>query len=84
MYRQLRLRSIEQKNTKSGNMLKTEIDREELGFASDNLSANFNTCSRILIFVLLDNYHTISHNSPIRNMVRIARYAEKRCLYGQI
>ena len=32
-------------------MLKTEIGREQLGFASDNLSANFNTCSRVFIFL---------------------------------
>lgn len=32
-------------------MLKMEIGREQLGFASDNLSANFDACSRIFIFL---------------------------------
>ena len=39
------------KITKSGNMLKAEIGREQLGFASNNLSANFNACHRISIFL---------------------------------
>ena len=39
------------KITKSGNMLKTEIGREQLSFASNNLSANFNACYRISIFL---------------------------------
>ena len=30
-------------------MLKTEIGREQLGFASDNLSASFDACSRVFI-----------------------------------
>ena len=32
-------------------MLKTEIGREQLSFASNNLSANFNACHRISIFL---------------------------------
>ena len=32
-------------------MLKAEIGREQLGFASNNLSANFNACHRISIFL---------------------------------
>ena len=39
------------KITKSDNMLKTEIGREQLSFASNNLSANFNACHRISIFL---------------------------------
>ena len=39
------------KITKSDNMLKTEIGREQLSFASNNLSANFNACYRISIFL---------------------------------
>ena len=39
------------KITKSGNMLKAEIGREQLSFASNNLSANFNACHRISIFL---------------------------------
>ena len=32
-------------------MLKAEIGREQLSFASNNLSANFNACHRISIFL---------------------------------
>ena len=39
------------KITKSGNMLKAEIGREQLSFASNNLSANFNAYYRISIFL---------------------------------
>ena len=47
----LRLRgSIATKTKKSGSMLKARIGREQLVFASDNLSANPNACSRISSF----------------------------------
>ena len=39
------------KITKSGNMLKAEIGREQLSFALNNLSANFNACHRVSIFL---------------------------------
>ena len=47
----LRLRgSMATKTKKSGSMLKAGIGREQLVFASDNLSANPNACSRISRF----------------------------------
>ncbi len=50
-------------------MLKTEIGREQLDFVSDNLSANFNACSRIFIFLssISKSPHPPTH--PRRNIV---------------
>ncbi len=45
-------------------MLKTEIGREQLGFASNNLSANFNTCSRIFIFLSSISSRRIRQHIP--------------------
>ena len=49
-------------------MLKTEIGREQLDFVSDNLSANFNACSRIFIFLssISKSPHPPTH--PRRNI----------------
>ena len=49
-------------------MLKTEIGREQLDYVSDNLSANFNTCSRIFIFLSSISKSPYPPTHPRRNI----------------
>ena len=69
----LRLRgSMATKTTKSGSVLKAGIGREQLVFASDNLSANPNACSRISSFCKPFRSH-LRHPHP-----RAERFSKRR------
>ena len=51
-------------------MLKAEIGREQLSFASNNLSANFNACHRISIFSTFHSEVTSATHTPAQKGVR--------------